>query len=85
MNVLAKTAAVLTLSAAGAVLLAAPASALPHLDHESSAHCMGWAVSIGAVTGGPGAVADHLGGVRAVVGTDFGRLTASVAAEPSCS
>lgn len=86
-HVLARVATVLSLAAVAAVGLAAPAAAsrgaVPHVDNVSNAHCLGWAISQGAVLGGPRAVAEHQAAVREDLGQDYGRVTASVAKLPT--
>lgn len=80
----------LALTVAAAAGLAAPAAAggvTPHVEHPSQARCMGEAVSYGAVTFGPRAVALHqraaMEGAKAD-GESLGTLTRAVAALPSC-
>lgn len=79
MNVLIRCTTVLSLTALAGLGLAAPAAALPHVEHPSSANCLGHHISVGAVTGGPRAVAEHQRAVKAELGRAYGPVTATVA------
>ena len=87
----ARTAAVLVATTAAATALAGPAAAAgaadPHEAHDSRAHCMGRAISSGAVHGEPGAVAEHHRALKAALAADgltLGQVWRTVASLPTC-
>lgn len=85
MNAPTRTAAVTAALTAGSVLaLAVPASAAT----SSKARCMGEAVSYGATTMGPRAVADHTHAAKAFfaeeLGLSYGQVARTVASLEAC-
>lgn len=83
MKLVLKAVAATALAAGTVLAAAAPASATA----SSEARCMGEAVSFGAVTFGPRAVADHQRAAKALfaeMDLTLGEVTRTVASEETC-